>query len=511
MIDQASVFADRYKTNPQILQATVLGQGTDPSLDPYTALRALQLIKESNAMQMAQQAQGPTSAPSLASQAVAPQGLAAMMPMGAPAGQMPQGMPPQGQMPQQMGQAPQAPIMQASGGLAGLPTPEENYAEGGIVAFNGEGESLVRDPISFAANDDALARYSADPVGTELTGEGDAGMQARAFANYEASRKALEELTNATTTPDEDARATDKYLDLIRRRGGPDIYQPAIAKLDERETGRAKTSRQGQGLALLAAAGAILEGNTLARGAAKAFPVFAKEMGEVQRADTAEQRSIEQMRFALADAQRKERIGDIRGAQAAMEAARKARADANTFALNKAKGLADLDARAVQATRPRTGAGAGGPKLNELAFQANVDNLKETTQPKPGESPTAFDARIRAMAADLTTRQTKTSFSTSEIAPEKARVTTAPTLQKIDQQVTDALNTFKRSDLAGAAYRSAVRAKNMDEAARLLKEEEARLRKGFEASATAASGSGGNTRSRNTGTTPPPPDGFNRD
>jgi hypothetical protein len=91
MIDQASVFASKYKSNPQILQATVLGQGPDPSLDPYTALRALQLIKESNAMQMAQQAQGPTSAPSLASQAVAPQGLAAMMPMGAPAGQMPQG------------------------------------------------------------------------------------------------------------------------------------------------------------------------------------------------------------------------------------------------------------------------------------------------------------------------------------------------------------------------------------------------------------------------------------
>ena len=87
MIDKASVFAERFKSNPQILQATVLGQGPDPSLDPYTALRALQLIKESNAMAMARQAQQPTSAPSLVSQAIAPQGLAAM---GAPVGPMAQ-------------------------------------------------------------------------------------------------------------------------------------------------------------------------------------------------------------------------------------------------------------------------------------------------------------------------------------------------------------------------------------------------------------------------------------
>ena len=51
MIDQASVFAERYKGNPQVLQATVLGQGNVPGLDPYTALNALKLIKESNMMQ----------------------------------------------------------------------------------------------------------------------------------------------------------------------------------------------------------------------------------------------------------------------------------------------------------------------------------------------------------------------------------------------------------------------------------------------------------------------------
>ena len=56
-IDMASVYADRFKASPQILQAAVLGQAPIPGLDPYTALRSLQLIKESQRMQMAQAAQ----------------------------------------------------------------------------------------------------------------------------------------------------------------------------------------------------------------------------------------------------------------------------------------------------------------------------------------------------------------------------------------------------------------------------------------------------------------------
>jgi hypothetical protein len=483
MIDKASVFAERFKGNPQILQATVLGQGTDPNLDPYTALRALQLIKESNAMAMAQQAQGPTSAPSLASQAVEPQGLAGMLPMGAPAGQMPQG-----QAPQQMAQAP---AMQASGGLAGLPTPEEDYAAGGIVAFSGPTEennySLVSD-LTVPPN----TPYSEDESGlypTESGGEGNAGMQARAFANYERSRKELEELTGQTTTADDDRKTRKDYLDFLEANAGPNIYAPATGRLDAREADRAKNVRQGQGLALLAAAGAILEGNTLARGASKAFPVFAKEMGEVQRADIAEQRSIETMRFALADAQRKERMGDVRGAQAAAETARKAKADANKFQFDKTKALADLDAKAIQATRPRTGAGAGGPKLAERLADAEEAFALNPTK----------ENRARLQALSSAASKMKTSFSTSEVAPEKARVTTAPVQQRIDADVAKGLGDFK---FENKTYRKAVRDKNEAEAQRLLDAEEARLRGVAERSQTAVTpaGRGGATSTPKPGT-----------
>jgi len=158
MIDMASVYAERYKTQPQMLQAAVMGQSPDPKLDPYTALNALKLVKESQRMAMAGQAQQPTSSPSIVAETMAPnpmmQGLGAMVP-GA-MGQAPQGMPPQG-MP------PQAPPMQAaSGGLASMPTPDEEYAAGGIVAFNGQTGSAVRDPDAPAVRDNPFSRFDTD-------------------------------------------------------------------------------------------------------------------------------------------------------------------------------------------------------------------------------------------------------------------------------------------------------------------------------------------------------------
>ena len=100
-IDMASVYAARYRKQPDMLRAAVMGQSPDPKLDSYTALNALRLVKEADMMAMAGQAQQPTSAPSIVAQNLAPnpmqQGLGAMVP-GAMGGQ---GMPPQGMPPQQ--------------------------------------------------------------------------------------------------------------------------------------------------------------------------------------------------------------------------------------------------------------------------------------------------------------------------------------------------------------------------------------------------------------------------
>jgi hypothetical protein len=122
MIDQASVKADQYKNNRQALQAAVLGQNN--GIDPFTALRALQLLKESDSMEMAQKAQQPTEAPSLLQEAMQPP-------------QMPMGMAVPGQ---QMSQAPQQ-----SGGLEAMPVSDQMFsgAGGGIVAFASGGDPTI--------------------------------------------------------------------------------------------------------------------------------------------------------------------------------------------------------------------------------------------------------------------------------------------------------------------------------------------------------------------------------
>jgi hypothetical protein len=94
------------------------------------------------------------------------------------------------------------------------------------------------------------------------------------------------------------------------------------------------------------------------------------------------------MQFALADAQRKERMGNIRGAQAAMETARKERADANRFKLNKAVALSTLDAKALQSLRPAgKGAGSGADKEQPLdrVTAAMNDKLIEMRAKDPND------------------------------------------------------------------------------------------------------------------------------
>jgi hypothetical protein len=67
----------------------------------------------------------------------------------------------------------------------------------------------------------------------------------------------------------------------------------------------------------------------------------------------------------------------------------------------------------------------------------------------------------------------KTTFSTSEVGPEKSRVTTAPIQQRVDAKVADSMKSFSTLN---PAYRKAVRSGNQAEAKRLWEAEEAKWR-----------------------------------
>ena len=482
-IDMASVYAKRFEKNPDMLRAAVMGQSPDPKLDSYTALNALRLIKESQMMAMAGQAQQPTSSPSIVAQNLAPppmmQGLGAMVP-GA-MGQAPQGMPPQGQAPQQ-------PMQAASGGLAGMYTPEEDYAAGGIVAFSQPTEennySLVKTEYGdsnrfspFAKGDDEVdANTDTD---TDV-GTGDATKQFNAMLMKQIAK--MQGKGARTTSPDDIKRLRAEFLAREVKNAGPDIYEPEIARGAQDEADRAKRRNTGEAMALITAAGKVLKGRNLAEGASEALPAYAGAMGEVDRADQAIKSANAKMQFALKDAQRKERAGNNRAADAAMENYRKFQQDENKAEFDRENAIANLAARGITGNRARAGAGAG-PKYQEQILQNNVDYFKSTLKPKPNEAPEAFDARVRKMASDETARALKTSFSTGEIGAVNAETRLAPTLRAIDADVVAKLGEFKDGD---RAYRAAKRKNDTTEANRLLAAEETRLRSLYQTPAPAA-------------------------
>jgi len=430
---------------------------------------------------MAGQAQQPTSAPSILAQNLAPptppQGLAGMVPMGAPVGQMPQGMPQR---------APQAPVMQASGGLASMPTVDEDYCDGGIVAFARGGRPLGSD-VS-AENEyqqetddegysDSQGR-SIDAAGNFIDDGTDAGTGSATdrFNALLAQQIAKMQGKGAKTTSPEDREALfEKFYKRETDLAGPDIYAPEIARGKEDEADRAKARRIGEANAYFTAAGKILKGRRLSEGASEALPAFGGAMNEVERADQAAKAANAKMQFALKDAQRKERTGNIRAATAAMENYRKFQQDENKAEFDRDNAIANLAAKGIAGNRA-TGKGAGGLKWQEQVLQSNIDYLKTTQKPKAGESPEAFDARIRKQASDIVAPLLKTSFSTSEVGPTKASTAVAPVQQRVDAKVAQDLADFKSFSPEGAAYRRALKANAPQEAARLLKEAEKNFR-----------------------------------
>lgn len=494
MIDMASVFAERFKGNPQPLQAAVMGQGNVPNLDSYTALRALQLIKESNAAMMAQQARGPVGEqPSLASTAVSPQGLTMPPQMGAPV--MGQAQPPQGPP---MAQAPQGPpmpqrppmpppVMQRSGGLAGLPVSNHGYAPGGIVAFavGGSGYSDVTGlsgPENVDLNADIYANQSDANTAEGAYGEIKPEDRNSLIQYLLTDLKRSDEVTPVKSA---DQRKADikGYREQLEEDSGPDIYGPMKEQLESQEKDRAGTLNQGQGMALLQAAGAMLKGSNFARGAGEAASTYAQAYGQALQADKAEKRSIASMQFNLADAQRKERMGNTRAAMAAEESARKAEADIKRAQNAGYTAKARMAQALLVGTKPpTTKAGAQITPFNAIVA------AKRALAADPSNKKLQGDLADVEAAAALTQQRLSISDITgvkAEVARTGAETGQATVQEKINAKVAADMKDYKegreynREGLRPIRNAVTSEAKQLaqDNADRLLVAEEARLRK----------------------------------
>jgi hypothetical protein len=293
----------------------------------------------------------------------------------------------------------------ASGGLAGMYTPEEDFAEGGIVAFQSGGlnaPAVTANPMA-----DLTPAVTADPMARSTEGEGDgeqdnylamldeieggegspAGFAAaNKMALAAARRIASRSVRDLTPKEANELYATE--LGKITKAAGPSPYAAMRDDIALQKKERVGNLNIAQGEALLEAASAVLEGNNAVRGLAQGGARFAKSYGAAQRADQAAKRSMANMEFAISDAERKERSGNSRAATAAVENRRKAIADYNKSELERDKALGKLATDMGRFNRPAgKAAGSGTDKEQPLdrTTGAMQDRLIEMKAKDPND------------------------------------------------------------------------------------------------------------------------------
>ena len=354
-IDQSVIYAKRYEADPTPLKQAVLGaspQGLD--IDPYTALRALQHIGQAKQMQMAQQAQ---QAPAANAQpSIADAELAKAF---------------------------------GTGGIVA-------FAHGGIPRFDGEFGSEITD-------EDAADARVASQDDENLGGDPN-------VVNPYIER--VRGIQPHVIDKDADESATIKEMQRaqgIMGRGDP--YAEFRNKLDTEEAGSAGELEKGKGLALLQAAGAILEPGGLARGLGKAGQAFGAAYGDVLKADRAAKQARDQMRFHLTDAERKEKLGLYRDAAASIAAGHANAIKGQQFEVEKIKAegtLAAAQARLAAGNKKGAGSSADAQRLDALTqelIQNGMDPVK---------------AKAAAAKYQIKESQNKNVFSVSDIAGNKA-------------------------------------------------------------------------------------------
>jgi len=358
-IDQSLIYAKRFESNPMPLKQAVLGaspQGLD--IDPYTALRALQHIDQAKQMQMAQQAQ-------------------------------------------------QAPAAQAQPSIADAELAKA-FGTGGIVAF-AHGGTPMQHYVERGLTDSETSDEDAADARVGSQDDEDLGGDPNVMNPYIERVKGIQPHVV-------DKKADDSAIVQEMRRaqgimGREDPYAEFRNKLTSEEAGSAGELEKGKGLAMLQAAGAILEPGGLARGLGKAGQAFGAAYGDVLKADRAAKQARSQMRFNLADAERKEKLGLYRDAAASIAAGHANAIKGQQFEVEKIKAeglLQNAQARLVAANKKGAGSSAGVQQL-EAIMQDNIAK---------GMSPTK--AKAAAAREILSMQQQKFVSSVSDISGNKA-------------------------------------------------------------------------------------------
>lgn len=230
-------------------------------------------------------------------------------------------------------------------------------AGGGIIAF---AQPTAANNYSLVDSDGEGSDGGDSPLANLTTSRGDPGIYRDALSQALAYGKQVGEFEPRGMTEAQYNTAIQNRYKMLQELGGPSPYAAFEQDLGARETDRAKAREEAKGLAALQAIPAILQPGGTIRGLGAAAASIGGSMAKAAEADRAEKQAIQNMKFNIADAQRKERMGLGREAITAADQARRDVADINRAHIQKLQAQATIAGRVAQAAKPTGGAGGAG-------------------------------------------------------------------------------------------------------------------------------------------------------
>lgn len=283
-------------------------------------------------------------------------------------------------MPQQAPQqTPQAPTVQA--------------ARGGIMAFNGDDESLVtdekKDELLAALGLDQLSNVTGDPAQQKVWNE----RLSQAFEN-------VSNYQPRTMTEDQRRANTLANYKEIQAMAGPSPYEAQERRIAELEGQRAGNLEQQKGLVALAAIPSVLKGGDAVRGLGEASGTISNLYGKVLQADREEKRSLMSMRNNLEEAQYKMRVGMIGDARQLTAEARRDAQAADAAGIQKQKTLGTLAAQGVRLNAPPKPVAQKVTPAESQALQNLENEYIQSTPLKKGETEEQRVIRAKGLATN---------------------------------------------------------------------------------------------------------------
>ena len=179
-------------------------------------------------------------------------------------------------------------------------------------------------------------------------------------------------------TAAEEKAVDTEYRSRVQQGTEKDPYAKRLTQLTQDRATSSKEFEQDKGMAILQAAGAMMQGHGLAAGLGHASTAFAGAYGAALKAKRAQKQAEDNMEFHLMDSQRKERMGLNKDAAAAVAAARKASYDAQMFKVKADENIGKLAPAIMRYSNPAAGPAAKAIPFDLQAVDTRTQQLLAT-------------------------------------------------------------------------------------------------------------------------------------